>query len=271
MKVIVSVVNNPLFIRFQYELLKRFMPVSYELIIFNDAKSFPDYSNFNNPNLRDEISELCHNLNITCIDIDNSHHQTITTNASKRHIETLNIMRDFMNAYPDDYIMLDSDMFPIAPIDITKYSKYNCGAVVEQYGEDKTYMWPVLFFMNPTKVPNWDLVNWDLAPGCDTGGASYLWLDKQKLERPSELYFMKHLWSCKWNLADLPTNITNPDIVEFLVTDLRNKDGNFWSEIYDDTFLHYRAGSNWIGEGADIHKMMTTNLEKCLQSVLADK
>jgi len=247
------------------------MPIPYELIIFNDAKSFPDYSNFNNPNLKDEISELCHNLVIRCIEIDNDHHQNITTNASKRHIETLNIMREFMMNNPDEYMLLDSDMFPIAPIDIDKYRKYDCGAIVEQYGGDKTYMWPVLFYMNPSKVPNWSLVDWDLAPDCDTGGASYLWLDKQKAERSDSVYFMKHLWSCKWNLSQLPSNITNPDIVSFLLSDLRNKDGYFWSEIYDDTFLHYRAGSNWIGEGANVHKTMTNNLEKCITSILGDK
>lgn len=45
MKIITSVVNNPIFIEIQYRTFKKFMRCEYEFIVFNDAKEFPDNTN----------------------------------------------------------------------------------------------------------------------------------------------------------------------------------------------------------------------------------
>ena len=55
MKVVTAVINNPIFIEIQYNTLKKFMKCDYEYIVFNDAKSFPDYSNGNNILVKEEI------------------------------------------------------------------------------------------------------------------------------------------------------------------------------------------------------------------------
>lgn len=268
MKVIVCVVNSPQFIKFQYKLLKKFMPVEYEFIVFNDAKSFSDYTNFNNPNLRNEIVELCNNLGIKCINIDNDHHQYTNVNASTRHTDSLRIMREYMDKNPDKYLMIDSDMFPISTIDIDKYSQYECGAIVHQQRGNIEYMWPNLFFFDITKLPDWNLINWDIMPGCDTGAMTNQWFHKQKELKNNSIYFIKHLGSGAWNNDSIPDNVRSNELIEFLNTDSRNINGMFWCEIFDKTFLHYRAGSNWNGEGIDIHKNIINNLEKYLDSIV---
>ena len=45
MKIVTAVVNNPVFIEIQYYTLQKYMKCDYEFIVFNDAKSFSDYSN----------------------------------------------------------------------------------------------------------------------------------------------------------------------------------------------------------------------------------
>ncbi len=268
MKVISVVVNNPIFIKFQYELLKKFMPVDYEFIIFNDAKPFPDHSNFNNPTLRDEIKSLCVSLGIRCIDIQNDHHRHLNLNASSRHSDSLRIMREFMTQHPDEYLMLDSDMFPIAKIDINKYREYNCGAIAIQQRNDKIYMWPNLFYMNVLKVPNWELINWDIMPGCDTGGMSYIWLMKQINETPNSIYHIKYLSSCTWDESHLIDTLKSENLIYFLKNDVRNVNGKFWCEIYENSILHYRAGSNWNNEGVDVHNTVIKQLETYINSII---
>ena len=40
--------------------------------------------------------------------------------------------------------------------------------------------------------------------------------------------------------------------------------GKFFCEIYDNVFLHYRAGGNWRNEGINIHKKLTKELKEAL-------
>ena len=47
MKIVTAVVNNPTFIEIQYYTLKKYFKGDYELIVFNDAKDFPDMTNGN--------------------------------------------------------------------------------------------------------------------------------------------------------------------------------------------------------------------------------
>jgi len=52
--------------------------------------------------------------------------------------------------------------------------------------------------------------------------------------------------------------------VEFLKKDPRNANGQFFCEIYDGVFLHYRAGGNWRNEGAAFHAHLSQALKRCL-------
>ena len=74
MKVVTAVVNNPVFIQIQYYTLQKYIKCHYEFIVFNDAKSFCDYSNGGDISINNSIQELCKTLNIQCINIPNQHH-----------------------------------------------------------------------------------------------------------------------------------------------------------------------------------------------------
>ena len=46
--------------------------------------------------------------------------------------------------------------------------------------------------------------------------------------------------------------------------DTRNTNNKLFCEIYDNKFLHYRAGGNWRKEGMDLHNKLTQSLKKSL-------
>ena len=54
------------------------------------------------------------------------------------------------------------------------------------------------------------------------------------------IYFIKHLWSCSWDLNEIPGNIEKQEkLVDFIKNDTRNFNDKFFCEIYDDIFFFY--------------------------------
>jgi hypothetical protein len=279
MKIITSVVNNPIFIEIQYYTLKKYFQGEYEFIVFNDAKDFPDFTNYNDVTIKSEIQNMCSKLNITCINIQNEHHKSL--DMSTRHADTFNKhVLQYQKDNPDKYLLLDSDMFLVDYFDINKYSNYDC-AIVLQSRNNEGYLWPGLCYFDMTKMKNFEFINWSLCPGFDSGGMTTEWLKKQMGNIPipnnhdirwvdkefhtNDIYFIKHLWSCSWDISELPINLQdNIKLIDFLKNDVRNVNNKFFCEVYDNVFLHYRCGGNWRGEGLDLHKLLTEKLKNSL-------
>jgi hypothetical protein len=285
MKIITAVVNNPAFIEIQYHTLKKFLicEEGYEFIIFNDAKTFPDVSNDGDLTISSKIEETCHKLGIKSITLPNQHHINIPS-MSARHADTFNNhLLKYQKQYPDKYLLLDSDMFLIDYLNINKYTAYE-SAIVLQQRPNLNYIWPGLCYLDFTKMQNVDLLDWSLSRGGDSGANMCHWLAKQTensvvpkcndlrwaakdntFHIENAVYFIRHLWSCSWNENELPENLkTNTDLLQFLKEDVRNVNGKFYCEIYDNVFLHYRAGSNWNKEGMVLHNMLTEKLQRIL-------
>jgi len=79
------------------------------------------------------------------------------------------------------------------------------------------------------------------------------------------IYYIKHLWSCTWNDREMPECVNkNPKLINFIKTDPRNQNGKFYCEIYDNKFLHYRAGGNWEKRNMSLHVSLALNLKQSL-------
>ena len=285
MKIVTAVVNNPTFIEIQYNTLKKFFKGEYEFIVFNDAKSFPDFTNGGNTTIKNSIEMLCNKLEITCINIPNEQHKN-NKKASIRTADSMTFILNYQKQNPDKYLLLDSDMFLIDYFDINKYSQYDCAIVLQSRNDFKiNYFWNGIYYFDMTKMKNLDLLNWSCCPGCDTGGMTQEWLQKQMKDKPipntdeirwknklfhtNNIYFIKHLWSCSWDITELPTNIIESSpIIDFIKNDPRNSNNKFFCEIYDNVFLHYRAGGNWMNEGMDLHYNLSNNLYRSIQKCL---
>ena len=291
-KIVTAVVNNPMFIEIQYHTLKKYLKdgggggggaaAQYEFIVFNDAKAFPDYTNDGDITLRAKIEETCHRLGIQCIALANEHHQKVVC-SSDRVADAMNAILQYQlqHSQEDKYLLLDSDMFLIADLDINKYSAYDCAVVLQSRSSNINYIWNGIYYFDMAKMKNKTLLNWNQGYGGDTGGMMHNWLTQQVIEMPKtedlrwaapektfhrdSVYFIKHLWSGSWNETELPDQLkARTDLLQFLKEDVRNVGGKFYCEIYDDVFLHYRAGGNWNKEGMGLHNALTEKLCDCL-------
>jgi hypothetical protein len=281
MKIVTAVVNNPDFIEIQYYTLKKYFKGDYEFIVFNDAKDFPDFTNDGDVTIKIKIEELCKKLNIECINIPNENHK-YKKDASQRTADSMNFILKYQKKYSDKYLLLDSDMFLIDYFDINRYLGYDCAIVLQSRNNfKKHYFWNGLYYFDMNKLKNTELMNWNCCKDCDTGGMLEEWLKTQMVNKnypntdeirwtdkkfhTENIYFIKHLWSCSWNENEIPNNLKeNYNLLDFLKNDIRNVDGKYFCEIYDDVFLHFRAGGNWRGEGLEIHDILTKKLKNVL-------
>jgi hypothetical protein len=283
MKILTAVVNNPDFIEIQFHTLKRYYKGDYEFIVFNDAKTFVDYTNSGDVTLRQQIEDRCRSLGITCISLLNDHH-IYKDNASERTADAMNAILRYQIEHPDQYLVIDSDMFLIQDFSVDRYVGYEA-AIVLQSRTDPTYHYPWngLYYFDMSKLLNVNMIRWERIPGyCDTGGEAHQWFMKQMDQRPipntTEIrwsadktfhndifYFIRHLYSCTWDLSETPDYMKQrPKLMEFLTNDPRNINGKFFCELYDHSFLHYRAGGNWRQEGLAFHQSITQKLKDAL-------
>jgi len=281
MKVITVTVNHLEFIELQYYTLKKFFRGVYEFIVFNDAKGFSDFSNNEDISIRGKIEDICKKLGIQCINIPNDHHR-YNLDSSSRMADSMNYILNYQVQNPDKYLLLHRDMFLVSDFNVDKYEKYACAIVLQSENNYQTnYCWNGLYYFDMTKLKNINYMNWNCCMDCDTGSMMQDWLRREMENKmmpnrdeirwkneefhTNTIYFMKHLWTTSWNLSELPEHLKdNEDLKNFLVSDLRNRNGKFHCEIYDNTFLYYRGCDNWRQEGQEIHRYLTGKLKQTL-------
>lgn len=284
MKVVTCVVNRPGFIEIQYLLMKKYFKFEYEFIVFNDAKDFHDITNGNNLNVKNQIETICKQYNIQCINIPNDHHKN-NTNAAVRTADSVNYVLEYQRAHPDKYLVIDSDMFPIADFDIKRYEDFSSAIVLQERNNiGVKYFWNGLYYFDMHKMKDTELLDWTISSGCDVGGSMQTWLNKTTGKHlPScdvirisneqfigyGIYYIRHLWSLTWDETELPDTLqNNSKLLDFLKNDERNQNNKFYCEIYDKTFLHYRNGANWDNMNENFFFDKHRELYKTLKYVL---
>lgn len=271
LKIITQAVNNPIFIEIQYHTLKKYVRGDYEFIVFNDAKDFPDFTNGGNTFIKQEIRNVCNKFNIKCIDIPNNHHKEFnrydgccSKAACIRTEDALEFILNYQLQNIDKYLCIDGDMFLIDYFDTNKYNDY-VASIVPQYRnikEEINYFWNGIYYFDFNQITNTHLLNWRGIPQlhCDSGGSMKDWL---KLQNKDTIYYIDHLISLQWNTQSINKQLNNK-LVNFLETDPRNINNKYWCEIYDDIFLHYRAGGNWNQEGYNLHQYLSLKLKEAI-------
>ena len=270
MKVVTAVVNNPIFIEIQYYTLKKYMTCDYEFIVFNDAKDFDDFTNGGDITIKATIKNICDQLNIQCININNRHHANknnrFCQEPSHRTADSMNVILEYQKQHHDYYLLLDSDMFLIDYFNISDYDKYDCSVVLQHRKDIDTktdiyYIWNGIYYFNIHRLDT-SLKNWGLTYTTDTGGRMSNWLKSLLSKEDDKVHFMKYLKSGEWNIQDIPVNLkTNERLLRFLQSDIRNINSNFFCELYDDKFFHYRAGGNWEKRNFKLHVELSHQLK----------
>jgi hypothetical protein len=158
------------------------------------------------------------------------------------------------------------------------YKNFDCSIVLQTMIDGYNYFWNGLYYFDINKMDNLQLLNWNLN-GHDVGGMMFYWLNNKTKNIPTAekirwtnnnynqdgIYYIKHLWSCTWNETEIPENLkNNTKLIEFIKTDVRNQNGKFFCEIYDNKFLHYRAGGNWERRDMRLHEYLSHKLKEIL-------
>lgn len=291
---IISVhINEPRFIRYQKKLLDKFMNDDFEFIVFDDsqnpyngvAKNINSYTE----DITREIISACSELGIKRIPVPIEVHDTpgiVHINRSHRIDDpagwcansiqfATSYCRDNFGSGSDFILNIDSDMFPIMKLDISKFMEgYHLAGVPQirtSNGVTVDYIWNGIFSFIPNQI-EWDLFNWDVIHNggnpllnCDVGGEMHKYIEKNPNYKK-----IIHLPSMQWNMSnDRISNFINPDNImkEFINNDPRNVGENAFSEIYQPGFLHYRAGGNWdlYGEHDKRKELLFSAIEKLIE------
>ena len=267
-----AVVNNPTFIEFQAHTLKYFVKGDYTFTVYNDAKAFPDYSNFGDSSVRRRIEDTCSKLNIPCISIENNHHM-VSHSAARRCADAMNVMLNNQRQTTDKYLILDSDMFPIMPFDTNKYTKYDAAILPQTKttnGKSLDYFWNgIAYFDMETLHPKYGMDwndEWVEDVFTDVGGSMYYFLQETK----NKFYRIPYLQSLTWSSLDWPLNV-DTRWLQYARNDDRNQDGKYFTELYDNIFFHFRAGGNWEKYSSDMYDLRIKPLTKLVYDVCRDE
>lgn len=249
MKILSTSVNNPGFIELQNNSIKKYVNMvsggeGVNLTVFNDAKNWNDFTNFNLSNKinKNMVSTVCNNrCYVTCIDVPNDSSQQATP-LKARYASTLNTMMTYMFDNPDQYLVIDSDMFFVAPIDITQLNSCYFG-YVDISGNGTDIPSPNMFYVDTVNLANKNLINWNITDG----SVDAAWLASLKLEggNAGKITEFTYLSSLTWDASNLPVNI-NSNVLNFFNYDPRNMSGKYYAEIYNNNILHFKAASNWL-------------------------
>lgn len=278
MKVVTISTGDIIFVETQIKTLKKYMLDDYEYIIFNACVKKKDFSNNDDEYVFNKLNEYCIENKVQFINlIEDQEYYDNLTEASARHGYILEKVLKYMKQNPNEYLMLDCDMFLVDYLDMSVYREYECAVVIQNRGDTK-YIWGGLFYFNIKRMRNLELLN-DFNVGiygnnaCDTGGGTYKWINSLTILPTTQniryneydiynkdgVKFIKHLWSCSWDNTEYPSNLGN-EVLKYCEDDIRNKNNKYFCEIYDKKFLHYRAGSNWMRDNIEVHNYIKTKL-----------
>jgi hypothetical protein len=264
--------NRPDFIEIQYKTFKKFLLDDYEFVVFNDAT---DSSLFT------QIDDTCKKYNIKCVPIPQQIHDPVY-DPSIRNCRVVQYSLDVMGFAHDDIVaLIDSDMFLISKFSIREYLAGFALAGWPQQRNNINYLWIGLVFLDMRTMPNKKSINF----GCglidgqrvDSGGYTYYYLHENpeaKVRYLENVFYVKNFF-CSYclennqDICDHKINAMNKLKFSEPLIQLVTHGKNSTMEVYlNNTFLHYRAGSNWNCESVEYHQHKTNMLNRFVESLV---
>jgi hypothetical protein len=254
--------------------LDKHLKEPFEFICFVDTPSKPGPYNLWDQNLRARATEIAGQVADKVFTIPEELHDARRIqfprtsekrgkNANTRAADTLQyawnqVIRDSQGPV----LILDNDMFPVGDFNTAKVLSGNPIAGIYSLSPGKTaadnidWIWSGLLYLDPSKMPVKELWSFDCGRvnkvPVDVSGQTHIWLTHAR-NLGVEPVWLNHLSSLNWELCDLKSKLA-PKVLEFITQDDRNINLKFYTELYDGKFLHFRAGSNWKREPAEIVK-----------------
>jgi hypothetical protein len=244
----------------------------FEFVVLIDTPTTPGPYNLWDPKLREKAIKIAEDTADRIHQVPEILHKNRSiqfpgtrektkNNANTRAADTLQYAWNqeiFKSDQP--VLILDNDMFPIADFRVseTLVNAPAAGIFSQSPSRDLSrtipWIWSGLLFLDVPNMKNKQL--WSFNCGkidgipVDVSGQTYHWLQSMKL-LGVEPKWLPHFSSLNWTLPDSKT-LTDRALISFLRNDDRNQGEKLYCELYDETFLHFRAGSNWNKESSEI-------------------
>jgi hypothetical protein len=271
-KVVTTVASWPEALQLQKLSLSKYMLEPFELIGVIDTPKDPGPYNLWDPNLRNKAIAIAESVCERIIVVPEEVHKNRATifsetkelsgtNANLRASDSLQFAfnLEILNS-GSRVLILDNDMFPIAQFswDEKMYEKF-CRSVIHTSSSryrkrSVSYLWSGLMFIDSAQIPFKEIWSFDCGKingvKVDVSGHTYYWYEKIKQNGLVKRFEpINHYPSLQWGEANL-TSVFSKAISKYIIEDQRNVNNQYYTEFYDQTFLHFRAGSNWNKEPA---------------------
>lgn len=249
--------NRPDFIELQAQTFKKFLQDDYELIVFNDARD---------KKMCMQIEQTCKKLVLRCVRIPQEIHgrpylpRAMGDDFYAPSVKNCNVVQyslDQIGFGHDDIVALfDSDLFLIKDFSIREYMRGYGIAGLAQSREHVNYLWIGLAFLDIPHLPARNTINFNCGNidgiGVDAGGFTHFYLKNNPgvQVRYGDVVYPQDL---------LPRAIELAAHDRFYghIVRLINAGAANMECMFDCTFLHYRAGSNWDNQSAVYHRQKT--------------
>lgn len=232
--------NRPDFIPYQYKCFQKFLTEPFEYVVYNNADNEKSSSG---------IRETCDSIGIQCFRVPQSIHKS--GDPSVRCAESLNYaIASHVVHHQGVVCIIDSDMFLVKPFSISEQLSKHDIAAIPQVRDDVHYITNQLIFMKG--LPNLNNFKMDCVrvgnTNTDTGGYFYYY-HKQNPE--IKFQSITHIPS-GYPKREYLSTVENEKVREYMRNDPSPEEPGAFAELYlNHTFLHYRAGSNWIGKSRE--------------------
>lgn len=266
-QIVTTVSAWPEALEYQSKLLNKYCGDAFEFIAIVDTDPQPHYSNLWIKNARVKAIEVANRYCDVVIELPQYLHNNRTIlfpetlefdprNPALRCAVSCQFAWQYLKQINSERaILIDSDMFPIQDFDFQSMIKNKSVGAIQQIRKNETnqieYFWNGILAADFEKEPSlFDIsfeagIHNDLRT--DVGGGTYKWI----LSNYKKINWLNHLPSLTWTEDQLPNYVTSK-LKDFIKLDDRNKSNNYYSEIYMDTFFHFRAGGNWNAEPSKI-------------------
>jgi len=286
-------VNHPEVLKIHRDLWSAAFNESVRYVAYIDAKEYADFSNFGDTTMRQQLVQACINNSIEYVLVPEEYHvqrDRVFLNCKILADQTPSGRNSLVCQYVwkkevlegsvDQLVLVQSDIFPYRRF---TWNSIMRGADFYYRPQQRTdngitvhYAWEGLCFFD-TRTWTLDrkrLVSFEYAfqnsVFTDTGGG--LWVLLNCLEENQKFGFQEfdsNRWSSDMTL-DLPYWVEQQ-----LLIDPRNRideSGTAWyySELFDQTFFHLRAGGNWDCVGKEMHDIRYSNFTRLLTDAIDD-
>lgn len=284
MTIVIATTGFPDLLDMQIRAVRRFVSPEARVVVVDDSRSWPHSSNGQRFSVSWAVKRVCRAQDATYLRMPFLKHLRRRTlfpqTAFPRDLHSpsarnaASVQYGLLEAQRlgfGELLVLDSDMLPFRQFrKVSDLDPWKVRYVAQERASAHrvfSYAWIGFFYAvmeacDQTQPLWWDIDSVD-GVRLDTGGASRHWLALNS----GKAIAVRVLSSGHWQASEAPCEIP-PALMSFLDHDRDPATGMQYCEIVDDSFLHLRGGSNWMGQPLEEQARRRERLLSAFEEIL---